>query len=67
MHTADVAPTTHDQRPHPGHHRPAHPAPQPDAHARKSWAVLALALTAQILVVLDISVINTALPAIGRS
>jgi EmrB/QacA subfamily drug resistance transporter len=34
---------------------------------RTSWAVLALALTAQILVVLDISVVNTALPAIGES
>jgi EmrB/QacA subfamily drug resistance transporter len=67
MHTADVAPTTPDQRPHPGHHRPAHPATQPDTGVRKSWAVLALALTAQILVVLDISVVNTALPAIGAS
>jgi MFS family permease len=34
---------------------------------RRSWAVLAVALTAQILVVLDISVVNTALPTIGRS
>ena len=33
---------------------------------RKSWVVLALALAAQILVVLDISVVNTALPSIGR-
>ncbi len=33
----------------------------------KSWAVLAVALAAQILVVLDISVVNTALPSIGRS
>lgn len=34
---------------------------------RRSWAVLAIALTAQVLVVLDISVVNTALPSIGRS
>lgn len=34
--------------------------------ARRSWAVLALALAAQILVVLDISVVNTALPSMGR-
>ena len=34
---------------------------------RKPWAVLALALVAQVLVVLDISVVNTALPTIGRS
>ncbi|GAB3083453.1 MFS transporter [Pedococcus soli] len=33
---------------------------------RKPWTVLALALAAQILVVLDISVVNTALPSIGR-
>ncbi len=32
---------------------------------RASWAVLAIALAAQILVVLDISVVNTALPSIG--
>ncbi|TCN42136.1 EmrB/QacA subfamily drug resistance transporter [Kribbella orskensis] len=35
--------------------------------AKKSWAVLGVALVAQILVVLDISVVNTALPSIGRS
>lgn len=34
---------------------------------RKSWAVLAVALAAQVLVVLDISVVNTALPSIGAS
>ena len=39
-----------------------------EEHApRKSWALLAVALAAQILVVLDISVVNTALPAIGSS
>jgi hypothetical protein len=34
---------------------------------RRSWAVLAVALAAQILVVLYISVVNTALTSIGRS
>ena len=34
---------------------------------RTSWAVLAVALAAQVLVVLDISVVNTALPSIGSS
>jgi EmrB/QacA subfamily drug resistance transporter len=34
---------------------------------RRSWIVLAVALAAQILVVLDISVVNTALPSIGSS
>jgi EmrB/QacA subfamily drug resistance transporter len=37
-----------------------------DNGPRTSWVVLALALAAQILVVLDISVVNTALPSIGR-
>ena len=53
-------------------HHTAHPETR--AHAdteeqtsRKSWALLAVALAAQILVVLDISVVNTALPTIGSS
>lgn len=37
-----------------------------DDGPRQPWLVLALALAAQILVVLDISVVNTALPSIGR-
>jgi EmrB/QacA subfamily drug resistance transporter len=32
---------------------------------RRPWTVLAIALVAQVLVVLDISVVNTALPTIG--
>jgi EmrB/QacA subfamily drug resistance transporter len=46
----------------------AHPRPSDADSAseqRTSWAVLALALVAQVLVVLDISVVNTALPTIG--
>jgi EmrB/QacA subfamily drug resistance transporter len=42
------------------HHGENEPDPQ-----KKSWAILVLALVAQILVVLDISVVNTALPTIG--
>ena len=34
---------------------------------RKPWTVLAIALAAQLLVVLDISVVNTALPSIGSA
>jgi EmrB/QacA subfamily drug resistance transporter len=41
--------------------------PTTEDQDRRSWAVLAVALTAQVLVVLDISVVNTALPTIGRS
>jgi EmrB/QacA subfamily drug resistance transporter len=63
MHTADTAPTGTAPAPHAA----SHDDPDPDAGPRRSWAVLALALTAQILVVLDISVVNTALPAIGQS
>jgi EmrB/QacA subfamily drug resistance transporter len=43
-----------------------HGAADPEDGPRRSWVVLALALAAQILVVLDISVVNTALPSIGR-
>ncbi len=46
------------------HHESAHAA-HGSSPARQSWAVLALALVAQVLVVLDISVVNTALPTIG--
>jgi EmrB/QacA subfamily drug resistance transporter len=38
-----------------------------DVTSRRSWTLLAVTLAAQILVVLDISVVNTALPTIGRS
>ena len=52
-----------------------HPAPDAatssDLHRRgnerhRPWTVLAITLAAQILVVLDISIVNTALPTIGR-
>ncbi|MDT4936047.1 MAG: hypothetical protein QOK11_3939, partial [Pseudonocardiales bacterium] len=42
-------------------------APGAEDGARRPWTVLILALAAQVLVVLDISVVNTALPTIGRS
>ncbi|WP_199905044.1 MFS transporter [Nocardioides sediminis] len=53
-----------------GHaHGPHGHAHDPDIEAgpRASWSLLAVALAAQVLVVLDISVVNTALPTIGRS
>ena len=62
--TAHSHPTAHprssDVRTPPTHNRHAHDAGQ--LAPRKSWALLAVALAAQILVVLDISVVNTALP-----
>ncbi len=52
-------------------HAPAHPSHSAQHHEeegpRRSWALAWVALAAQILVVLDISVVNTALPTIGRS
>jgi EmrB/QacA subfamily drug resistance transporter len=52
-----------------GHAPTTDPSAHPDAEngPRTSWVVLVLALAAQILVVLDISVVNTALPSIGRA
>ena len=66
--------TEHVRTEHP-HPRPQPPPARPQsppetttqAAPRRSWAVLAVALAAQILVVLDISVVNTALPSIGCS
>ena len=48
-------------------HRTIPPSSDQAPHRTQSWTVLTLALTAQILVVLDISVVNAALPTIGRS
>jgi EmrB/QacA subfamily drug resistance transporter len=54
--------------PEPTAHAGHRPAPHVEAQApTKSWALLAVAIAAQILVVLDISVVNTALPSIGSS
>jgi EmrB/QacA subfamily drug resistance transporter len=51
------------------HSAPVHTVPgvHEESASREPWTVLALALVAQVLVVLDISVVNTALPTIGRS
>ncbi len=49
------------------HHSPAAHTGSDEAGERQPWTVLALALVAQVLVVLDISVVNTALPTIGTS
>ena len=49
------------------HHDHVTPPAADEEGSRKSWALLGVALAAQILVVLDISVVNTALPTIGRS
>ena len=52
----------------PGVHAPdQHTGPSSEDGPRKPWTVLVVALVAQILVVLDISVVNTALPSIADS
>ena len=64
VHPEPVAPTATHHGQHPSaHDGPAHEGSGP----KKSWALLAIALAAQILVVLDISVVNTALPSIGSA
>lgn len=52
---------------HHGYHTAPDDASQDDSGPKKSWPLLAIALAAQILVVLDISVVNTALPTIGNA
>ena len=63
MSTTAATPVHSPHSPHSAHSA----GPEPDAVPRRSWAVLGLALTAQVLVVLDISVVNTALPTIGTA
>jgi EmrB/QacA subfamily drug resistance transporter len=43
---------------------------EPDEHGdemRRPWTILALMLTAQLMVILDVSVVNVALPSIGKA
>ena len=49
------------------HHGPSTPTAAKPDEERRPWTILVLALVAQVLVVLDISVVNTALPTIGRA
>lgn len=47
-----------------------HPHPQPVAHPpaeRRPWTTLALLAVAQFMVILDVTVVNVALPSIGAS
>jgi EmrB/QacA subfamily drug resistance transporter len=54
-HPSADAPATHD---HHGHH--------PD-EPRRPWTIFALMIAAQFMVILDVSVVNVALPSISRS
>jgi EmrB/QacA subfamily drug resistance transporter len=64
QHTAHSVPTSDS---HAGHHAAHHPGREDEDGPRRPWTVLVIALVAQILVVLDISVVNTALPSIADS
>lgn len=60
-HTAS-APRAHQQLPAP------EPVPETAAaEARRPWTVFALMIAAQMMVILDVSVVNVALPSISRS
>lgn len=48
------------------HHKPASSADTAPDVDRRPWATMVLALVAQVLVVVDISVVNTAMPTIGQ-
>jgi EmrB/QacA subfamily drug resistance transporter len=50
-----------------GHARPGAGAHEPDGAGRRPWSVLALVSVAQFMVILDITVVNMALPSIGRA
>src|SRR3954466_12846287 len=49
-----------------GHHPTPHPHSQPEA-ARVPWTILALLAIAEFMVILDVTVVNVALPSIGSS
>ena len=49
-----------------GAHAPAAPAP-PDAEERRPWSALAVLAVAQFMVILDVTVVNVALPSIGAA
>lgn len=62
-HPAAVEPTAVQ---HPHAHPPAHPAGPALDEARRPWTVFALMIAAQFMVILDVSVVNVALPSISR-
>jgi EmrB/QacA subfamily drug resistance transporter len=47
--------------------RRAGPAPDTSPDGRRPWTILALLVVAQFMVVLDITIVNVALPSIGRA
>src|SRR3954453_20340118 len=45
---------------------PAHGTHPPPDEPRRPWTTFALMIAAQVMVILDVSVVNVALPSIGR-
>ena len=65
-HGHSAQPAAHPHGAHQGaHHGAQHGADQ--AETRRPWTILGLMLMAQFMVVLDVSVVNVALPSIGKS
>ena len=63
-HGAQSQPAAH---PHGGHHADQVHHEAGEAEARRPWTILGLMLMAQFMVILDVSVVNVALPSIGKS
>ena len=55
----------------PAAHAHAHPSPHPTPatvdEPRRPWTVFGLMIAAQFMVILDVSVVNVALPSISRA
>ena len=60
---------THSAHGQPGHGHAAHGADHTavEVEARRPWTILGVMLMAQFMVILDVSVVNVALPSIGKS
>jgi hypothetical protein len=61
-----VTPIAQRSQAPPQHARARHPAPA-SAPERHPWSVLVLVSVAQFMVILDVTVVNVALPSIGAS
>lgn len=63
--TAEPAVPARQQNAH-GHVLPVQPSPGAAEAPRRPWAIFALMIAAQVMVILDVSVVNVALPSISR-
>jgi EmrB/QacA subfamily drug resistance transporter len=56
----------HGQQPAPAHHAPPATPVDVQSESRRPWTAFALMIAAQVMVILDVSVVNVALPSIGQ-